>query len=135
MSDKKFFVMVHPEARRRAMSAVADAPDGYCVTVQPPKRSLDQNSLLWPLLTCFSEQLLWPVIGQMVKMPTEDWKHVLSAAFQKEQARLAMGLDGGVVMLGMRTSQMGKREFSEFIEFLMSVAVERGVAMNEAETA
>jgi hypothetical protein len=38
-----------------------------------------------------------------------------------------MGLDGGVVMLGQRTSKFTKAEFSEFIEFLYATAMARGV--------
>ena len=32
-----------------------------------------------------------------------------------------------MVILGMRTSKMGKRAFSEFIEFILATAAERGV--------
>lgn len=95
-------------------------------------RSLEQNAAMWPLLEAFSQQLLWPVNGAMVRMDPEEWKDVLTAAFRKERARLAMGLDGGVVMLGMRTSKMGKREFSEWLEFLHSVAADRGVNLEQA---
>ena len=97
------------------------------ITAAEEERSPDQNALMWAILTAFSKQLVWPVNGQMVKMAPEDWKDVLSAAFKKESARLAMGLDGGVVMLGMRTSKMGKAKFSEFIDFLHAVAADRGV--------
>jgi len=126
------FVMSHELARRRAVEAVAQAPAGYVVTVKEPSRSLDQNAALWPLLTEFSEQLLWPVNGRMVKMEPEEWKHVLSAAFRGEQARLAMGLDGGVVMLGLRTSKMGKKQFSEFLDFLHATAADRGINIDRA---
>jgi hypothetical protein len=34
-------------------------------------------------------------------------------------------------MLGMKTSQMGKRQFAEFIEFLQSVAADRDVELDE----
>ncbi len=131
--EKNVFFLAHAEARRRALACVSSAPDGWKVTVQEPSRNLDQNAAMWPILEAFSEQMEWPVNGRMVKMPPEDWKDVLSAAFRREQARLAMGLDGGVVMLGLRTSRMGKREFSEFLEFLHSTAVERGVVVYEDE--
>jgi hypothetical protein len=62
-----------------------------------------------------------------VNLTPEEWKDVLSSAFYREQARLAMGLDGGVVMLGARTSKMGKRVFGEFLEFLHATAADRGV--------
>jgi len=64
-----------------------------------------------------------------VKMTAEEWKDVITAAFQNETARLAMGLDGGVVMLGLRTSQMGKKRFSEWMEFLKATAALRGVVV------
>ena len=128
---KRTFVMSHAEARRRAVAAIQDAPEGYVVTVAEPTRNSEQNSLLWVILTAFSRQLEWPVNGKFVRLTPDEWKSVLSSAYRKESARLAMGLDGGVVMLGMRTSQMGKREFAEFIEFLQSVAVDRGVELDE----
>ena len=135
MNERKVFGLVHAEARRRAVAAVANAPDGYRVTVEPPKRTLDQNSLLWPVLECFSAQLEWPVNGRMVKMTAEDWKDLLSAAYRRESQRVAMGVDGGMVMLGLRTSKMNKREFSEFLEFVFSVAADRGVVLERDEVA
>lgn len=109
------------------MEAVRDAPDGYAVTIAEPTRNLAQNAAQWPLLEAFSQQLQWPVNGQMVYMSADEWKDVLTCCFRNETARLAMGLDGGVVMLGMRTSKMTKREFSEWLEFLHIVAAQRGV--------
>lgn len=124
------FILAHDEARRRALSAVADAPAGYVVTVTEPSRSRDQNAAMWPILQAFSEQLQWPVNGSMCKLTPDEWKDILSAAYKGEKARLAMGLDGGVVMLGLRTSRMGKRQFSEFLEFLHATAAARGVDLD-----
>lgn len=121
------YVMAHDLARARALEAVRNAPAGYVVSVKEPARSLDQNAALWPLLAEFSEQLLWPVNGAMVQLQPEEWKDLLSAAFRGETMRLAQGLNGGVVMLGLRTSKMGKRAFSEFLEFVHATAADRGV--------
>lgn len=131
MTDRRLFVLSHPEARRRAMSAVAEAPEGFVVTVQEPKRNSDQNALLWVLLTAFAEQLEWPVNGAMVKLAPEEWKDLLSAAYKRESQRVAMGIDGGMVMLGLRTSKMGKRQFAEFVEFIHATAAHRGVVFDE----
>lgn len=90
-------------------------------------RTIDQNKAQWPILAAFSRQLKWPVNGEMVYMSPEEWKDVLTAAYKNETVRLAMGLNGGVVMLGKRTSKFGKKEFGEWLEFLNSVAAERGV--------
>jgi hypothetical protein len=126
---KRTFFLVHTEARKRAAECVKTAPDGYSVTVQPPKRTNAQNAAMWPILEAFSAQLQWPVNGRMVSMTPEEWKDVLTAGFRQETTRLAMGLDGGVVMLGSRTSEMLKPDFSEFLEFLHATAVSRGVTV------
>lgn len=123
---------LNPTSRRYALECVQNAPDGYVVRVNEPTRSLDQNSAQWPLLEAFSAQLKWPVNGQMVYMTSEEWKDVLTAAFKRETVRVAMGLDGGVVMLGLRTSKFGKGKFSEWLEFLKATAMERDVDISQA---
>lgn len=105
----------------------------WILTLKPESRSQAQNRLMWPILTAFSEQLEWPINGHMVKMAPEDWKDVLTAAFKRETVRLAMGLDGGVVMLGQRTSKFTKAEFSEWTEFLYATAAARGVKLPAME--
>lgn len=127
---KQVYHLVHAQARQRAQEAVRTAPDGYRVTLDEPGRSLDQNSAQWPVLQAFSEQAEWPVNGRMTKMEPEDWKDLLTAAFRRENVRVAMALDGmGVVMLGQRTSKFSKREFSDWLEFLHATASDRGVVV------
>lgn len=131
---KQRFILAHDEARRRALAAVQAAPQGFVVKVEEPTRNLDQNAALWPMLEAFSAQLAWPVNGRMVHLEPEEWKHILSAAYRRESARVAQGLDGGMVMLGLRTSRMSKREFSEFLEFINATAANRGVDLHHEET-
>ena len=132
MSARRSFVLgAHPEARRRAMQCVAEAPDGFGVTVSEPTRTVEQNAAQWPILQAFAAQLKWPINGQLVYISDEDWKDILTAAFRREQVRVAMGLDGGMVMLGQRTSKFGKREFSDWLEFLHATAAARGVVLDE----
>ena len=97
------------------------------VIAKPLTRTIDQNAAQWPYLDAFSKQLKWPVNGGMVDMTPEEWKDVLTAAFNRDTVRVAMGLDGGVVMLGMRTSEMTKPVFSEWLEFLKATAAIKGV--------
>jgi hypothetical protein len=130
MTARRFFLR-HQQARQNALQAIKEAPEGWEVLLREPSRSTDQNSAMWPILDAFSEQLVWPVNGRMEKLTAEEWKDLLSAAFRKETNRVAQGLDGGFVMLGQRTSKFGKREFSEFLEFLHATAADRGVAVYE----
>lgn len=127
---KRSFILAHQEARRRALEAVQTAPDGYAVTVSEPTRNLEQNAAQWPILDAFAEQLEWPVNGAMCKLTPEEWKDILTAAFKQETVRVAMGLNGGMVMLGQRTSKFSKREFSEWLDFLNATAAARGVVVN-----
>ncbi len=100
-----------------------------CIKAMPMTRTLEQNAAQWPYLDALSKQLQWPVNGKLVWMTDEEWKDVLTAAFQNETVRLAMGLNGGVVMLGLRTSKMSKARVSEWLDFLQAVAAERGVTV------
>ena len=135
MGEKRVFKMAHATARRLAVEAVQNAPEGWCVTVSEPTRNLDQNAAMWPILQAFSDQLQWPVNGAMVWMTPDEWKDVLSAAYKREAVKVAMGLDGGVVMLGCRTSKFTVREMSEFLEFLHATAAARDVDVRYREYA
>lgn len=133
---KRVFVLSHSMARANCEKAVHDAPEGYKVTIQEPSRSLDQNAALWPILEAFADQLMWPINGVMTKLLAEDWKDLLTAAFRGENVRVCPSLSGsGMVMLGMRTSKMSKREFSDFLEFLHHVAADRGVVVYPEQVA
>ena len=127
--SKRVFRLVHDTARKSAARECLVAPDGYVVEVRPPSRTLDQNAAQWPYLEAFSNQLGWPVNGRTQKITPEDWKDILTCAFRNESPRVAMGLDGGMVLLGQRTSRFGKKEFSEWMEFLIATAVDRGVTV------
>lgn len=129
--SKQTYILAHPTARQRAVDAVRNAPTGFCVTVAEPTRSLEANAAQWPILQAFADQLKWPVNGSMESLTAEEFKDILTAAFKRETVRVAMGLDGGMVMLGARTSQMGKREFSEWLDFLHATAAARGVELEE----
>lgn len=130
---KQTFVLVHTEARKRAVAAVQTAPDGFVTIVCELTRSADQNAAQWPILQAFADQLQWPINGRMEQITPDEWKDILTAAFKRETVRVAMGLDGGMVMLGARTSKMGKREFSEWLDFLNATAAARGVEIEYAE--
>jgi len=130
---KRLFILSHPQARQRAVESIKDAPDGYAVTIAEPRRSTDQNAAQWPILEAFSQQLQWPVNGRMETLEADEWKDILTAAFKRELTRVAPGLDGGMVLLGCRTSKFSKAKFSDWIEFLHSVAADRGVVVYQDE--
>ena len=103
------------------------AGNRWILIVRPETRTEAQNRLMWPQLQAFADQLVWPVNGRMERLTPDEWKDLLTAAFNSETMRLAMGLNGGTVMLGQRTSKFSKKRFSEFVEFLYATAADRGV--------
>lgn len=127
---KQLFHLSHPVARRNAANAVMCAQEGFIVEIKPRTRSLDQNACLWALLTELSKKPQWPVDGQMVYLKPEDWKHILSAGLKRHQ-RVAMGIEGGFVVLGQSTSKMTKAEMSELLELIHAFAAEHGVDLGE----
>lgn len=123
---KHSFILAHPEARRRAIEAVQQAPEGYAVTVAEPTRNLDQNAKLWATLTDIAEQVEW--YGK--KLTPEDWKHLFTSSLRKLQ--VVPNLDGsGFVALGLSTSKMSVREMSDLIELAQAFGAERGVIFND----
>lgn len=114
-----------PYRRKMACADVMTAPDGYICQVKPATRSLDQNALLWPLLQELSEQVNW--YGQ--KLTKEEWKDVMTAGLKR--SRIVPGIDGGFVVLGMSTSKMDKKTFSELIELIYAFGAQHGVKFCE----
>jgi len=123
------FNLINEAVKQRACEAIMQAAEGMRVEIKERKRSLDQNAAQWPILDAFSKQLKWPVNGELTALTPEEFKDILTAAFHGETVRLAAGLNGGVVMLGKRTSKFSKKQFSEWLEFLNFVAAERGVVI------
>ena len=92
------------------------------------RRNNGQNAAQWPILTAWAEQKEWPVNGAMTRLSAEEWKDILTAAFEGETSpRIALGLSGGIVMLGRRTSRYGKKRFSEWLDWLNAASHHAGI--------
>ena len=102
------------------------------VIVRPVKsrRTLLQNAKLWAMLADISRQVEWPVNGAMVMLGAEDWKSLMTAALRQE-VRMAAGIGGGVVMLGVSTKRMTVAELGDLVEFMYSFGAERDVNWSE----
>lgn len=83
------------------------------------RRSNAANAAQWPILQAWSDQKEWPVNGAMTRLSPTDWKDLLTAAYENEtQIRVSPGLNGGMVMLGRRTSHYGRKKFSDWLDWL-----------------
>lgn len=97
----------------------------YVIEVKPLTRTIQQNDLMWALLTEISNQVVWH--GQ--KLTPENWKDVLTAALKRQA--VVPGIDGGFVVLGQRTSKMSVKELNEVIELAYAFGAQNGVVFNE----
>ena len=102
------------------------------VTVEElaPSRTVDQNALMWSRLHDISKQIKWPVDGTVQYLSEDEWKDILTAGLKKHQ-RIAQGVDGGFVILGVRTSKMKVAEMVELIEFIQYFGDEKGVVWSK----
>lgn len=99
-----------------------------------PTRSGEQNRKMWAMLRDVARQQRLMINGEMVWADPEDWKDVFTAGLRRE-TRMAQGVDGGVVMLGMRTSRMRKAELSDLIELIYAYGEEWNVNWSAESTA
>lgn len=114
--------------RRKVATWASNVRAGTTVEFRAPRRSNDQNALMWSLLTQISQQVEW--FGKF-RSP-EDWKDLTTAALR--HAEFVPGITPGtLVPLGMRTSQMTSAEISDLIESLYAFGAERGVKFRELE--
>lgn len=116
----KLFFMVHDEARRRAVQAVQEAPEGYRVEVSEPKRNGDQNAKFHALCSDIARSgFQW-----MGKPRTADeWKVLLvsgHAVATKLGAEIVPGLEGEFVNIRESTARMTKSRASSLIEYTIA---------------
>lgn len=119
------FILRGPKDVATAVRFLTSAPALTVVTFKRNRRTVDQNSLMWRLLTLISAQLEWH--GQ--KYTAEDWKDFAMHALRR--ARWMPSEDGGMVPIGMRTSDLTKDEMSELVEFLYAFGAQHEVDFGE----
>ncbi len=127
MSDKKTIFLVGPTQKQYAKQIIDAAPSDYVCLIKQKTRTLEQNALMWALLSDLSKQVNW--YGQ--KLTSDEWKDVLSASLKKQ--KVVPGIDGGFVVIGARTSQMTKREMSDMCELIQAFGAEQGVIWTKDE--
>jgi hypothetical protein len=118
-------VLTNADARAKAVRWIGQAPEGTRVEFKSPRRTLEQNSKMWAMLTELSEQLMWH--GR--KYTPDDWKDYLMHALK--HARWMPDEEGGMVPIGMRTSDLSKDEMGELIELMTAFGAEHGVLFSD----
>lgn len=117
--------------RARAMKILAAAPAGARVEIKAVKRSLDQNSKLWAMLSEIAIQK--EHAGR--KYTPDQWKTLFMHACGRE-VQFIPSLDGQTfVPWGNRSSDLSKDEMSMLIEFIHCWGAENGVSFHDEAVA
>jgi hypothetical protein len=119
------------EDRARAARWVAKAPPGTRLTFQATKRTLDQNSRFWAMLTDVATQKEHH--GR--RYTADQWKVIFMHACGRE-VQFLPSLDGSTfIPWGQSSSDLSKGEMSELMEFIAAWGAEHGVQFHEPEKA
>ncbi len=119
--------LVNARARDYARGLIDAAPEGWIVTVAPPKRNLDQNAKLWSMLSDIANAK--PDGRQHTP---ETWKNLFLHALG-HQARFLMGLEGEVFPVGFRSSELSVKAMAALISFIDAWGTERGVIWKDTK--
>lgn len=100
--------------------------------MKPDNRTFNQNKLMWSMLRDVASQCKLEINGHMVNASAEDWKDVFTAALRGWH-RTAKGLDGGRVILGMRTHDMTKDQMGDLIDLIGAYGAEKDIKWSQPE--
>lgn len=111
--------------RDLAQRMVAAAPQDAVVRIAPQSRTLDQNALLWALLSDVARS------KPMGRCHTaEVWKELFCHACG-HAVQFEIGLNGQPFPTGFRTSKMSKAQMADLITFILAWGDEQGVRWSQ----
>lgn len=125
------FTLISPLVRQNALNAVAQANDGWLVTVDEPKRSGPQN------------RMFHAICGDMAKSgykwagkarSLEDWKALLVSAHAvatEKGGEVIPGLEGEFVAIRESTSRMGIGRANSLIEYTLAFCAMNHIELTE----
>lgn len=130
---KLSFILAHSEARRRAVHAVINAPDGYRVEVKEPKRTDGQNERFHAICGDIAKSgIEWA--GK--KRTAVQWKVLLvsgHATATNEGSEMLPGLEGEFLNIRESTALMSVRRGASLIEYATAFAVSHGVVLHDPQ--
>lgn len=125
--SRQTFVLYNEKTRTEVLKLLTLAPRWTRVEVKAPRRTLPQNDKLHAMLTDVARQVDW--FGQ--KYGVEDWKDYFGHALKG--ARWMPSEEGGMIPIGVRTSDLSKGEMSDMIELIHAFCAQNAVILHESE--
>ena len=126
--SRQLYTLHTPEQRSKVARIVAELPKFSRVEIKGPARTRDQNAKMWAMLTDLAEQAEWA--GK--KRSTGDWKDLMTAAVKVAAGLEAVpGLEGGLMILGLHTSDLDVEEMADVITYMLKWGDEHGVVWSD----
>lgn len=130
--SRALYLLNSREVRHRLAGWMMRLPDNTRVELREPKRTLPQNDRLWLLLTAVAAQAEWA--GK--KRTDIEWKDLFTGAVKIAGGGVEAvpGLEGGIMLLGLHTSEMGKAEMVDLQDYIEAWCAQNGVVIPEMKT-
>ena len=125
--SRALLVLWNDDMRAKAIDWVRRAPHDTRVEFKGPKRTLDQNSRMWAMLTDVSRQ--HKLHGR--PYTPDQWKVIFMHACGRE-VQFLPALDGsGFIPWGQSSSYLSKEEMTALIEFMFAWGAENGTVWSD----
>lgn len=112
--------------RERAIKWITQAPAGTRVAFRESKRTTDQNSKLWAMLTEVATQVEW----HGARLTPDNWKLLFLDALKGEMTTV-LSIDGDSHVSLRSSSNLSKAEFSDLIELIHAFGANHGVTFRD----
>lgn len=127
MSSRAILTLISDHIRAKAIDWIRRAPPGTRVEFKGPRRTLDQNSLMWAMLTDVASQK--EHAGR--RYNTDQWKALFLHACGRE-VQFLPSLDGSTfIPWGQSSSDLSTQEMSDLIDFISAWGAENGVVFSQ----
>lgn len=125
--EKRLFILSHDTARRNAVQAVIDAPEGHLVRVEPRTRSLEQNARLHAIFSEAARNHTW----QGRKLTPTQWKTLFISGHSVatgKGADMVPGLENEFVNIRESSASMSVARMTSLMEYVEAWMAEHEVA-------
>ena len=130
MTDRKYFVLAHAQARRLASEACLNAPEGYVVQIKPPTRSLEQSAKFHAICGDIANSgYLWA--GK--PRTAAQWKCLFvsgHAVATGKGSDVVPGIESEFINLRESTADMSRARGSSLIEYCEAFCATNSIILN-----
>ena len=124
-------LLVGDRTRAAACDLLNRAPEGWVVTIDAPRRTLQQSSRFWA--TC-GEVAKSPVSWAGTQQDKQSWHDLFLSGWhvvKEKPPRLLVGLEGERVSLVRHTHTLSQAEMSDLLDYTSAWCAMRGITVKE----